>query len=203
MQRQLAAQQLVIQNGWGANPDEDNDVLLTIDRTTIEMDHHEFESMTDEQWAEFRDSWHSNRIRGRLMDTLHNLEETILEGIVDRIEIEADDEDDEYERIIHENIAVQARMDLVINNNDEPMPPAIPQPTYQIFVMTLTGQTITLEVLPTDTLVEIKAQIAVRLNFIFMQPSDYYLSFQSRRLENGRILICIYCICFMFLICYF
>ena len=92
MQRQLAAQQLVIQNGWGANPDEDNDVLLTIDRTTIEMDHHEFESMTDEQWAEFRDSWHSNRHRGYLMDTLHNLEETILEGIVDRIESEADDE---------------------------------------------------------------------------------------------------------------
>jgi len=111
-------------------------------------------------------------------------------------------EDDEYERIIHANNDVQARMDLVINNN-EPMPPAIPQPTYQIFVMTLTGQTITLEVLPTDTHVEIKAKIADRLNLIFMQPSDYYLSFQSRRLENGRILICIYCICFMFLICYF
>jgi hypothetical protein len=82
------------------------------------------------------------------------------------------------------------------------MPPAILQP-MQIFVKTINGQTITLEVLPTDTHVEIKAKIAVKLNLIFTQHSDYYLSFQSRRLEDGRILICIYCICFMFLICYF
>ena len=102
MERQLAAQQLIILHGHrnlggidAATQTDDgsnNDVLMFIDRTTIEDDHHEFESMTDEQWAEFRDSWHSNRHRGYLMDTLHNLEETILEGIVDRIESEAEDE---------------------------------------------------------------------------------------------------------------
>ena len=62
------------------------------------------------------------------------------------------------------------------------------EPTYQIFVMTLTGQTITLLVKASDTIAVIKDKIADRLNLIFMQPSDYYLTFQSRRMEAGRTL---------------
>jgi hypothetical protein len=62
------------------------------------------------------------------------------------------------------------------------------EPIYQIFVKTLTGQTITLDVKASDTTDDIKAKIADRLNLIFMQPSDYYLTFQSRRMEAGRTL---------------
>jgi hypothetical protein len=58
-------------------------------------------------------------------------------------------------------------------------------PPMQIFVKTITGMTITLDVKASDTLGYIKALIEIKLRLIFTQPSDYYLSFQSRRMEDG------------------
>ena len=60
---------------------------------------------------------------------------------------------------------------------------AVP-PTYQIFVKTLTGTTITLDVKASDTLGYIKALIEFKLRLIFTHLSDYYLTFQSRRMAD-------------------
>ena len=58
----------------------------------------------------------------------------------------------------------------------------------QIFVKTLTGKTITLEVQPTDTIEHIKHLSLDKMGWIFTQPPDFYMVFQSRRLEDGRTL---------------
>ena len=55
----------------------------------------------------------------------------------------------------------------------------------QIFVKTIIGKTITLDVKASDTIDYIMALIEIKLRLIFTQPSDYYLSFQSRRMEDG------------------
>jgi hypothetical protein len=64
-------------------------------------------------------------------------------------------------------------------------------PTMQIFVKTLFYKTITLYVRASDTHVEIKAMISAKLRLIFTQPSDYYMTFQSRVMADNRTLICI------------
>ena len=62
--------------------------------------------------------------------------------------------------------------------------PELVKPTYQIFVKTLTGTTITLDVKASDTLGYIKALIEFKLRLIFTHLSDYYLTFQSRRMAD-------------------
>ena len=53
----------------------------------------------------------------------------------------------------------------------------------QIFVKTLTGETITLEVEPNDTIENIKAKIQDTIN---IPPDRQHLSFASKQLENSR-----------------
>ena len=56
----------------------------------------------------------------------------------------------------------------------------------QIFVKTLEGKTITLIVQPSDTIEHIKRLTLDKMGWIFTQPPDFYMAFQSRRLEDGR-----------------
>ena len=100
------------------------------------------------------------------MDTLHNLEETILEGIVDRIESEEEDDEIDY---------------------DAPDAPEA-EPTMQIFVKLLNCRTSTLTVQPGYTIAEIKILSLAEMGWFFTQPPDFYMSFQSRPLEDGRTL---------------
>ena len=58
----------------------------------------------------------------------------------------------------------------------------------QIFVKTLAGKTITLDVKASDTIEHIKSLSLDKMGWIFTQLPDFYMSFQSRPLEDGRTL---------------
>jgi len=58
----------------------------------------------------------------------------------------------------------------------------------QIFVKTLAGKTITLDVKASFTIEHIKSLSLDKMGWIFTQLPDFYMSFQSRPLEDGRTL---------------
>ena len=58
----------------------------------------------------------------------------------------------------------------------------------QIFVKTLAGKTITLDVKASFTIEHIKRLSLDKMGWIFTQLPDFYMSFQSRPLEYGRTL---------------
>ena len=115
MQRQLAAQQLVIQNGWGQNPVVEPPLVNIIwsredfqDQTSL--------TITDAHWEEIQNIVEGSGEVSGLVDDIHQNMYSVLQKILHDVVGNSDDED---ERIIHENIDAQARMDLVINNNDD------------------------------------------------------------------------------------
>uniref|UniRef100_A0A2M4AZT8 Putative ubiquitin n=1 Tax=Anopheles triannulatus TaxID=58253 RepID=A0A2M4AZT8_9DIPT len=55
----------------------------------------------------------------------------------------------------------------------------------QIFVKTLTGKTITLDVVPTETVLDIKSKIEEREG---IDPDQQRIIFAGKQLENGRII---------------
>ena len=58
----------------------------------------------------------------------------------------------------------------------------------QIFVKTFDGHTITLDVKASFTIDYIKALSLAKMGWIFTQPADFYMSYQSRAVEDGRTL---------------
>ena len=58
----------------------------------------------------------------------------------------------------------------------------------QIFVKTLAGKTITLDVKASFTIEHIKSLSLDKMGWIFTQPPDFYMAFQSMRLDDGRTL---------------
>ena len=58
----------------------------------------------------------------------------------------------------------------------------------QIFVKTLTGKTITLDVKASNTIADIKILSLAKMAWFFTQPPDFYMAYQSRPLEDSRTL---------------
>ena len=60
--------------------------------------------------------------------------------------------------------------------------------TMQIFYKNFYGKSKVLRLAPSTTIAAVKQVIADQENFIFTQPADFRLSFQSRDLEDDRTL---------------
>ena len=118
-------------------------------------------------------------------------------GVPDDIEEDNDDEDDNNnddnndddneEQIATEQFYGQVQMETWVagdlSNRSGRM---------QIFVKTLEGKTITLDVEASDAITHVKTLILNKMNWIFTQPPDFYITFESRVMEDGRTLIGLY-----------
>ena len=85
-----------------AEKDDEEDIAppgFKITRAGVQNDHDQFEVMTDEQWDEFKQRFQNSRDIRRILENLHDVEQDILEGIVDKVSEDEEEEEEEEEPV--------------------------------------------------------------------------------------------------------